>query len=97
MSGSVAGLLIHAAPGILGALGRRVFHPFVVIADQLVRTSGRRQQNMTGQSGYAKRAPGSTAGAGDDIGGLRRVERIGERLRGAGTLDQLDPQTVGGA
>ena len=28
--------------------------------------------------------------------GLRRVERIGERLRaGAGALDQLDPQTVG--
>jgi len=28
--------------------------------------------------------------------GLRRVERIGERLRaGAGALDQLGPQTVG--
>jgi hypothetical protein len=27
---------------------------------------------------------------------LRRVERIGDRLRaGAGALDQLDPQTVG--
>ena len=29
----------------------RVFHHFVVIADQLVRASGRRQQNMTGQFG----------------------------------------------
>jgi hypothetical protein len=26
----------------------RMFDHFVVIADQLVRTSGRRQQNMTG-------------------------------------------------
>ena len=100
----------------------RVFHHFVVIADQLVRASGRRKQNMTGQFGMRSGRLGSTAGAGDDTGwprrrrgqgegrievidlerpvavplGLRRVERIGERLRGSRRARSARPQTVGG-